>query len=64
MCDKAVKNYPLALEFVSECHKTQKMCDKTVDTNPSTMQFVPEHYKTQEICYKAVNRCFLLCFYS
>ena len=37
MCNKAVDNYPHALEFVSECYKTQKMCDKAVNTYPSTI---------------------------
>ena len=32
MCNKAVDNYPHALEYVSECCKTQKMCDKAVNT--------------------------------
>ena len=27
MCNKAVENYPHALEFVPECYKTHKMCD-------------------------------------
>ena len=31
MCNKAVDNYPHALEFVPECYKTQKMCDKAVN---------------------------------
>ena len=36
MCNKAVDNYPHALEFVPECYKTQKVCDKAVDTYPAT----------------------------
>ena len=32
MSNKAVKNYPHALEFVPECYKTHKMCDKAVNT--------------------------------
>ena len=47
MCNKAVDNYPHALEFVTECYKTQNMCDKAVDTYPSTTKFVPEFHKTQ-----------------
>ena len=58
MCNKAVDNYPHALEIVPECYKTQKLCDKAVVTNPPTIQFVPECYKTQKMCYKAVYRCF------
>ena len=46
MCNKAVKNYPHALEFVLECYKTQNMCDKAVNTYPSTIEIVPECYKT------------------
>ena len=42
MCNKAVDNYPHALEFVSECFKTQKMCDIAVDTHCPTIKFSPE----------------------
>ena len=28
MCNKAVENYPYALDFVPECCKAEKMCDK------------------------------------
>ena len=28
MCNKAVENYPYALDFVPECYKAEKMCDK------------------------------------
>ena len=48
MCDKAIDNYAYALEFVSDCCKTQKMCNKAANTYPSTMRFVPECYKTQK----------------
>ena len=41
MCNKAVDNYPNALEFVLKCYKTQKMCDKAVNTYRSTIKFVP-----------------------
>ena len=46
MCNKAVDNYPHALEYVSECYKT---CDKAVDTYPSTTKFVPECFMTLEM---------------
>ena len=59
MCNKAVDNYPHALEFVPECFMTQKMCNKAVDTHSSTIKFVPECSMTQEMCDKAVNRYFL-----
>ena len=42
MCNKAVNNYPHALEFGPECYKTQEMCDKAVNN----------------FCNKAVNFCF------
>ena len=31
MCDKAVNIHPSAIQFVSECFKTQEMCDEDVD---------------------------------
>ena len=55
MCNKAVENYPHALEFVPECYK---MCDKAVNTYPSPIEFVPECFMTQKMCEKAVNKCF------
>ena len=40
MCsNKAVDNYPHALQFAPECFKTQKICAKVVG-----------QYKTQEMC--------------
>ena len=38
MPDKAVYNYPHALEFLPECYKTQKICNKAVDTYTSTIK--------------------------
>ena len=32
MCNKAVHDYPHALEFIPECFMTQKMYDKAVYT--------------------------------
>ena len=46
MCNKAVDNYPHALEFVYECYKTQKMYDQVYNTRSSRIQFVLESYKT------------------
>ena len=59
MCNKAIENYPHALEYVSECYKTQKMCDKADDIFHSTIRFVAECYKTNEICHRAVIDAFL-----
>ena len=43
MCNKAIDNYPHALEFVPECYQTQKKtCDSAVNTYPFTIKFVPE----------------------
>ena len=42
MFNKAIDNYPHALEFVPECFMTLKMCDKAVDTYPSTIKFIVE----------------------
>ena len=47
MCNKAVANYPLALEFVSEGYKTQNIYDKAVDTHLTTIRFFPGYYKTK-----------------
>ena len=59
MFNKAIDNYPHALEFVPECYKTQQVCDKALNTYPFTIKFVPECFMTQEMCDKAVNRYFL-----
>ena len=45
-CNKAVDNYPHALEFVPDCYKTQEMCNKTVNIYRSTTKFVPKYYET------------------
>ena len=39
MCNKAVDNYPHALEFVPEYFMSQEMCDKVVNTRSSTIKF-------------------------
>ena len=62
MFNKAVDDYPHALEFVPECYKTQEMCDKGVNTHSSTIEFVLESCKTQKMCDKAFNNCFLTFF--
>ena len=57
MCNKAVGNYPYALEFVPGCYNTREMCDKAVDTYPSIIKFVPKCSKTKEVCHRAVHGC-------
>ena len=59
MCNKAVDNYPHALEFVPECCKTQNV-HKAVDTYLSRKKIGPECFTTQEMCNNAVNRCFFV----
>ena len=41
MYNKAIGNYPHALQFVPNCYVTRQICDKAVNTHPSTMQLVP-----------------------
>ena len=45
-CNKAVDNYPHALEFVPDCYKTQEMCNKAVNIYRSTTKFVLKYYET------------------
>ena len=42
MGNKVVDNNAHALEFVSDCYKTQKMCNKTVDTCPFLSDSLPD----------------------
>ena len=44
MCNKAVENYPHALEFVPECCKTQKMRDKVVHRCFFVFDSIPDQY--------------------
>ena len=62
-CDKAVDNYPHALQFVPDFYMTQKLCNKAVNAYYFTMKFAPECYKTQEMCNKAFNRCYFAFVY-
>ena len=58
MCDKALGNYPHALQFVHGYYTTVKLIPHI-----STTTLVPECCKTQKTCGKAVNRCFLYLFF-
>ena len=42
MCSKADKKYSHALEFLSECYKTQKICGKAVKTCSFTIKYVSD----------------------
>ena len=37
MCNKEVDNYNHALEFITECYKTQRVSDKAVDKRLTTI---------------------------
>ena len=54
MWNKAVDNYPHALEFVLKCYKTQKMCEKGFNKGFFAI-FVPDRYKTQEMCDRIIS---------
>ena len=46
MRNKAVDNYPHALEFVPDWNMTQNMFPKVVSTNLSTNEYVSDQFKT------------------
>ena len=48
MCNKAVVDYSIALEFVLDWYKTQEMCDIIIS-------YDPDQYKSQQMCDKAVD---------
>ena len=54
-CNKAVNSFVHALQFVSDCYKTQKVSNKAAHTSLSIIQFVPQSYKTDKMCDKAID---------
>ena len=54
MWNKAVDNYPHALEFVLKCYKTQIMCEKGFNKGFFAI-FVPDRYKTREMCDRIIS---------
>ena len=51
MCNKIVDDYAHVLEFVPDCHKTQKMCNRNINTYPSAIQFLSDRYKnSKNVC--------------
>ena len=38
MCDKAVDDYSIALEFVHDQYKTQEMCDKIISNDSFSLR--------------------------
>ena len=60
MCFKEVDNYNEALEFVSECYKTQIVFDKAVDKHLTTISYVPECYNAIRIKKTVIKQFFYL----
>ena len=40
MCDKAVDDCSIGLEFVPDRYKTQEMCDKIISDDPFSLRYV------------------------
>ena len=57
MCNKFANDYATALEFVSDCNKTQEICNTDVNAFLSAIQFVLECAKTQYMCVKVFDTC-------
>ena len=55
MCNKAVVDYSIALEFVLDWYKTQEMCDIIISYDPFSLRYVPDQYKSLQMCDKAVD---------
>ena len=55
MCNKAVVDYSIALEFVLDWYKTQEMCDIIISYDLFSLRYVPDQYKPQQMCDKAVD---------
>ena len=63
MCNKAVVNYPHALEFVPECHKTQEMCNKSINRCLFIFYSISYRYKTYEMCGRIVSEDLVVIVY-
>ena len=55
MCDKAVDDYSIALEFIPDRYKSKEMCDKIISENPFMLKYCPDKYITQKTCDEAVD---------
>ena len=55
MYNKAVENYPHALEFFPECYETQKMCDKVVNRYFFVFDSIADKDKTQRMFDSVVS---------
>ena len=60
MCNKAVDNYPHALEFVPECFTTQEMCDEVFNKSFLAFFYILGRYKTQQMCDRIISNVHLL----
>ena len=59
MCNKAIENYPHALEYVPECYTTKEMCHRVVHRCFFVFDSLPDKCKTRDICNLAVSFYFL-----
>ena len=55
MCQKAVKDEPVTLEYVQDHLKTEEICKEDVRREPNTPRYVPDNLKTQGMCDQAVK---------
>ena len=49
MCEKAVEEFPGALEFIPDHFKMQEICERVAEKYPSWFIYVPDQLKTQEM---------------
>ena len=55
MCDKAVDDYSIALEFVPERYKSKEISDKIISENPFMLKYCHDKYITQKMCDEVVD---------
>ena len=55
MWEKAAKKYLLALIYVPNKYKSQKICETIVSENYIMLQFTADEYQMQNICENIVN---------
>lgn len=56
ICSLAVKQYPLALEYVPNIFKTEEICTLAVKENGLALRFVNDQYLTEAICILALQQ--------
>ena len=62
MCNKAINNYPYALEFVCKWYETHKICDKAIDTHLFTMNNELSFWMLLKVSF--INLSFINVLYS